>query len=186
MNHKSLSLSILLLLSLSSCKIVPWDDFTYYQKYKGNADIRMDGYYYYIDKSESQLDISAIVFYNNGLFVQLSSQENHKGVQEYIINHQFDSTLTWWGSRWGAFIVDSDTLKIQMLKPLVYELLVEKFRLYEADFYIDNDSTLILKKGYLIHERRPIDLNRKYHFKKFNHKPDSTNNWIVNSDKLNR
>ena len=187
MKCKNLFQILLTLLLLSSCKIVPWDDFTYYQKYKGNADIRMDGYYYYIDTNEHEPVIdNVLIFYNNGLWLSLAGFDNHKSIGDFIINHQFDTTLTYRGSRWGAFVVEDDALKIQRFKPLGVDWFVDQFRLYEGRFHIKNDTTLILRKGYLIHERKPIDLNWKYHFKKFNHKPDSTNNWIVNSDKLNR
>ena len=178
---------LLIVCILGSCKIVPWDDFTYYQKYKGNADIRMDGYYFHLHKdSYGYTRINALVFYSNGLYLNLGNFKNHKSIRECITNYASDGTLTLHGSMWGAFIIEGEKLKIQSFNPLVYELLIRKFRLYNGHFDIINDSTLIFTKGYLIHEKKFVDMNNAYFFKEFNHKPDSTNNWIVNSDKINR
>ena len=187
MKHKSLSLSILLLLSLSSCKIVPWDDFTYYQKYKGNADIRMDRYYYHPDTNEYGPRINAFVLYHNGLYVNLLSHENHQSIQEYIINNKYDSTLTWYSSSWGAFIVEDDIIRVQRYSPIVYEFYLDKYQLFELVYHIKSKDSLVQSEGlYPVPGKKFGKVNRKYHFKEFNHKPDSTNNWIVNSDKLDR
>ena len=139
--------------------------------YNGN-ELRFDGYYYcYYEET----DVTVVYFlFRNGIIRGAGGytrfNENNRE-QEMISYYNKFSPKT----DWGVFIIDE--------KKILFEKWVESPSGVSASVnrksgYIENDTTFHITESYYSGTKETKQVNEIYHFKQFDNKPDSTNNYI--------
>ncbi len=163
---------IFLLLFLTNCSKIEYESFSYERvSYAGDL-LSFNGYYYCKIKEDAY---SINVFYRDGKMlgfgVSIDDEdvfaELDKNVAEYDdrnYNEKFD---------WGLYLVNDSLISIEMHDIYDLDVLSRSVGTFFRDGIILNDTTILIKK-----ERDDTNINevnKKYFFRKFQSKPDSTN-----------
>lgn len=147
------------------------DDFLTIPKtpYTGD-ELRTDGYYY--EKWDGKI-YSISFFYKDGVFLDIGGRKEENEVNDYISEV---SSAELPKGFWGAFLSEEKKLTIEKFVGS------EKgYEVYRYEIEIANDNSFVLyessrmKNGIKTNSRH---IERKYYFKPFSPKPDSTNNFI--------
>ncbi len=173
MRKRYLFLIIGLLMFMSSCdKLFPDEKLTLQRKnYTGN-ELRTDGYYY------TQFgDIYKIYFfYSNGIL--FSGGDVYKNnISEYEQRYKDGSFgLSKKNNKlyWGLFQIKDNKVKVEKWYPSSGGGMPA----YLHSGEILNDTTFVITKSVHPKTGKEKELNEVYHFKQFDNKPDSTNNFI--------
>ncbi|MDL2256803.1 hypothetical protein LJC06_01200 [Bacteroidales bacterium OttesenSCG-928-I14] len=160
-------------LMLSGCGLLCSDEkFTIEKKDYNGKEFRIDGYYYYLDSTSMRMSIK--FFYHNGIVFSggIESSELTE-IENYLLNDYMDSIRDSQGN-WSLFQVD----KSEVITESYYDNPPSACLDLMKTFYeIKNDTTLIRKR--VDHPGYKNDIyNHVYHFKQFDHKPDSINDFI--------
>ena len=170
----------LFLFSCFSCqKIIKYKDFVLTQKpYTGN-ELRINGYYYYIEQQSDGIkkirNISC--FYRNGILLSmdggaLSLEEADEYIRRGFIESWTNPIYEY--SRWGLFVIDGQTIKFERYYSSDN---ITKWT-YIREGIILNDTTFHITVSYRSDGSKRDKNNEIYHFRQFSPKPDSTNNFI--------
>ncbi|MFN3195593.1 MAG: hypothetical protein ACE364_06585 [Chlorobiota bacterium] len=146
------------------------------EPYFGN-ELRIDGYYYYqYYGNENEKYTQILFFYRDGVIFDgaIFPKDNFESIEQYFIdNEHVKSTADSWV--WSTFKVNKDSLVYERWNPPTVSQGPEPI-LYYCE--IINDSTFKVYKQKL-HSQKEFDkVNLTYHFRQFDHKPDSTNRFI--------
>ena len=158
-----------LLLFLYGCK----DDELTLQRvpYYGN-ELRIDGYYYHEYGEPARKNIYFL--YRNGIILygttpltsEIEQTENMYQTGKYYELVKNDKTS------WGVFLINGNTLKFEKWYS------GEEAWAYISEGEILNDTTFHITVSYRSNTTERREGNEIYHFRQFNSKPDSTNNFI--------
>ncbi|MDR2907816.1 MAG: hypothetical protein LBU91_07505 [Bacteroidales bacterium] len=166
---------ILIIITLAGClliascckKLFPDEELTLQrQDYIGN-ELRTEGYYY----SHFETGVTAVLFlYKNGVtlsaggYLTFDLSEIEKRLSN-IKTQKVD---------WGVFVVNEDTIRwekwIGTLRPNASTIT------YIG--YVENDTTIRFRETYYKETNETGSIDETWHFKQFDHKPDSTNDYI--------
>ena len=137
-------------------------------------ELRIDGYYYHFVSESNRTVIHFL--YRNGIILwggtyattNINEAETEMVKLYSEVRNRKDS--------WGVFLVEDN--KIQ------YEELVESpngasLAIYRRSGYIENDTTIHFIESYYSGRKETKQINEVWHFKQFDNKPDSTNNFIT-------
>jgi hypothetical protein len=155
---------------LSTCSDDP--DLSLERKNYTGEELRIDGYYYYINLDDSYIECRFL--YRNGIYLRYACRTIDLDVVDNTILNNVNS-LGKEKISWGIFyIVDDNITCKNWISP-------HEGRLGTAvsEGYILNDTTFKIVKESYSGNAYPPDLREKlWHFRQFAHKPDSTNNFI--------
>ena len=155
-------LIILYTIILCSCvKTLPDEELTMTKTSYNGKEIRLDGCY--VSEPGELKNYEYVFFYSNGVVFIWGDLLYLQNLEQFTGGVKYNRK-----SNWGLFNVKTNTIEVQKWKmsDVAIQFLVQK-RLYK----IINDSTLscdILNNGY----------TKRYTFRKFSPKPDSTNVFI--------
>jgi hypothetical protein len=174
---KFVKIGILILVGLDivfACSVPVYiNNFSYYKKpLKDKIPFRIDGYYYQ-EKDHSQYQSTSIYFfYSDGFFIGGSHGVDNSTL--LVMDANVDSSFNVWENKRetvqdrGAFIIDKDSVKIQLFN-CVYNCYI-----FKKVGKIINDSTLLFIKTTNYRTQKTYDINETFHFRKLDWKPDST------------
>lgn len=177
----SLLLFVLLSALFLSCQKIRIKDDEFHlerRDYTGN-ELRMDGYFYTNFNNNAEVYGSPIFFYRNGVLVNLGAfKMNEQETWEGTINSDEISLAKETKDRWGIFLIEGNTIKIEKW----YNSEAIFLPAYVSEGVILNDTTFKITSSYRLTNRgRKKELeveNKTYYFKQFSPKPDSTNSYI--------
>lgn len=139
--------------------------------YTGN-ELRTDGYYYEYNDNL----ISIYFLYKDGIILyafshkEIGLDEIEKEMIENNMYNDFQADK----SRWGLFVVNGKTFQMERWTSSTgFSLPVTRCK-----GYIENDTTFHITETFQSDTRKYYQGDWVYHFKQFNLKPDSTNNFI--------
>ncbi|MDR0507689.1 MAG: hypothetical protein LBH32_12870 [Dysgonamonadaceae bacterium] len=158
-----LILPILMLSFLWGCNLLFSDEEMSFDRidYEGN-ELRLDGYYYRQGKDYTLVHF----FYQNGIILSANSYRNLDLdiVEKQLLEIYYQIVKE--KPNWGIFKIANNQIEYEQWEaPNEGGLSIS-----HSKGYIENDTTFHIKETYLDHE--------VWHFRKFDHKPDSTNNFI--------
>jgi hypothetical protein len=138
------------------------------EDYTGN-ELKVNGYYYTFFK---ETKITAILFlYRNGIVL---SEGGFTSYNLEDIERQFNNISLKVKSNWGVFIVNGNTIQ--------YERWIgstgSRACTSKSTGYIINDTTIHFFERYNSERNEKYSIDETWHFKQFDNKPDSTNNFI--------
>ncbi|MDR1372831.1 MAG: hypothetical protein LBJ17_06920 [Dysgonamonadaceae bacterium] len=139
--------------------------------YNGN-EIKIDGYYYYFI-SDKQYNRAVVHFlYRNGMILSAGSflGNDLNDIEKEMITY-YDSFRK---TDWGVFLVDSNIIKYEKVISADPAAGIQSFIIRELG-YIDNDTTLHFTDSYSSKNNETKKIDKVWHFKQFDNKPDSTN-----------
>jgi hypothetical protein len=167
-----------ILISCSSCKeldICKDESLTLKKVEFTGVQLRTDGFYYGSPTTDYQGVISyeLFIFYKNGVLMLPGNQELKK-MEEYIItianSNQENTKFVW-----GVFNIEDKIIKLEhwAAAQCGYPTILRTGEIL-------NDTTFVLKRMEIRDRKgvRETDINEEFHFKQFDTKPDSTNNFI--------
>ena len=146
------------------------------EPYLGN-ELRIDGYYYYQEDGNGSIVYTHVLFfYKNGVVFDGKSQRtgNLDTVEKYFLDGEHEVFLEY-NDVWSTFKVRKDSLIFENWNPPTVSQGPEPILNYCE---IINDTTFRVYKTKLYSQKDFDEVNLTYHFRKFDHKPDSTNNFI--------
>jgi hypothetical protein len=171
MKTNILFLLIIQLLFITSCEFFYCDEKLTLPRtdYFGN-EIRTDGYYYCV------IDDGCIAFqffYRNGTVIRAFSYSNMNEAEEKMVKYISNNKIT--KQDWGVFLIEGERIEHE-----VWERALGKHNLIirRHSGIIENDTTIHYTKSYSSETKETYNDNYVYHFKQFDNKPDSTNNFI--------
>lgn len=146
------------------------------EPYLGN-ELRIDGYYYYqYDVNENEKYTIVLFFYRNGVVFTANTftTENFDIIEKFYLDGEHESFIK---DRdvWSTFKVNKDTLIYETWEPPRVSIGPTPIKHYCE---IINDTTYRVYKRKHYSESEFEEVSETYHFRKFDHKPDSTNNFI--------
>jgi hypothetical protein len=161
-----------LFIGLSCCSTLFPDEKLTLQRidYNGN-ELRTDGYYYCYF---AETGITVVIFlYKNGIILSpyASSTQDLGFIEQEMVKYYGKYHKT----DWGVFVIDSDAIQ--------YERWTESPSgvtacVYRKKGYIENDITFHITESYYSGRNETKQIDEVWHFKQFENKPDSTNNYI--------
>jgi hypothetical protein len=168
-------LFLAVLTSCSSCiKMVACKDKDLTLKraeFTGNQ-LKIDGFYY--DKSTNLEYSTLIIFYRNGI-IMLPGNTTDKYFEQYIIDVSKSDLRSTTKYFWGIFNIENNIIKIVHWLPSQcgYPVILRSGEIL-------NDTTFVLKKMIRRDSQGTTekDMNQIFYFKRYDSKPDSTNNFI--------
>jgi hypothetical protein len=176
MKTNMLFLSIIQCLLLCSCnRIYPDEKLTIQRRdYNGN-EIRTDGYYYSNYSNSAGNHIAFLFFYINGtvLYAGSSSYSNMNAAEAEMLNNISENKKE--KSNWGVFIIDGNRVEHERWQQsfIGYSYIIRR------DYgIIENDTTIHFIESYNSETKETFVNDFVYHFRQFDNKPDSTNNFI--------
>jgi hypothetical protein len=138
--------------------------------------LRIDGFYYEGDIAPDETT-TVYYFYQDGTVYSPGSYRGEK-FEEWITKESTSSDLIAQSKKfktsWGVFQIDNEKIVFEKWEPSSGPL----FEVYRQSGTILNDSTFIIEK--VVNGDDPLRnfIKEIYHFKKFKHKPDSTNDFV--------
>jgi len=160
---------------VACCKtLFPDEKLTMQKKpYTGN-ELRTDGYYYHFVKGYNRTVVYFL--YRNGIILWggTYSTINIDEIETEMIKLYSEIKKT--KDSWGVFIVNGDTIQYEKWvgsatsRPNTYR--------YICWGKIENDTTIRFTKEYVSERDETRSIDKVWHFKQFDNKPDSTNNFI--------
>ena len=154
-----------LILSLNSCST---SDFSFSRIPNISQKIRLDGYFYNFQNTNSQ-DVSVTFFYSNGIlysknlyFVSSELAANDCLVSQEKSNKTF----------WGLYKISNTNIIIEQPEP------INGYPIHRLDGKILNDSTILFMSYSENGKSKKIPNGSYFYFKHFPIKPDSTNHYI--------
>jgi len=136
--------------------------------YTGN-ELKTNGYYY-VFRNENLT--SVYFFYRNGIALYLGgySSNNLDYVESNLIK-EFGKTTK---DQWGVFIVNGNSIQYESWTGSSgFSAALDK-----RSGNIKNDTTIHFTERYSSEYKTTRTIDEVWHFKQFNSKPDSTNNFI--------
>jgi len=137
--------------------------------YNGN-ELRTDGYYYYFS-----LNNTVVYFlYKNGIILCAASYSSTdlNTVESEMIKVYPDYKK--YKDGWGVFLVNGNKINYEIWNTSTgYSLPVIK-----CNGIIENDTTFRITETYFSDSKKTDYGETVFHFKQFDNKPDSTNNYI--------
>ena len=137
--------------------------------YDGN-ELRTDGYYYYLNNGNGNTQVRFL--YKNGVSLCANSYTSHdlNSVESEMVKSYPRTTKS--KENWGLFMIAGTTIEIE-------EWTIEiprRVTVAKSMGYIENDTTFRLTEHYFSGIK--YTYSERWHFKQFDNKPDSTNNFI--------
>ena len=137
--------------------------------YDGN-ELRTDGYYYYLNNGNVSTQVRFL--YKNGVGLCANSYASHdlNSVEHEMVMY-YPNTIKR-KENWGLFMISGSTIEIE-------EWTIEiprRVTVAKSMGYIENDTTFRLTEHYFSGIK--YTYSERWHFKQFDNKPDSTNNFI--------
>lgn len=180
MTYNKLNILFVLLAVLimnSCCNSTKYDLIIDKEPYFGN-ELRIDGYYYSQYEGTGNDKIGNVLFfYRNGTVLHGSSfsPRNFEMLEKFYLDGEYEAFI---GEKdvWSTFKVRSDSLVFERWNPPTMSKGPEPI-LYFSE--ILNDTTFVVYQCKLYSEQELYEKNETYHFRKFDHKPDSTNNFTM-------
>jgi len=144
-------------------------------EFTGNQ-LRTDGFYYGRPTTDYKglVSYELFVFYQNGILMRPGSEEFEK-MEEYVSRIARSELQKKTKFNWGLYNIDNKIIKL------------EHWRFAQCGYptilwtgEILNDTTFVLKKREIRNNNgvTETDINEVFHFRHFDIKPDSTNNFI--------
>lgn len=147
------------------------------EPYFGN-ELRIDGYYYY-NKEDGNGDYvytELLFFYRNGVVFYGStfSTSNFDTIEKFFLDAKHEGFIKH-RDVWSKFNINDDSLIFELWslptlsqgpQPIIHYCKIE------------NDSTFNVYNRKLYSKNEFDEVSLSYHFRKFDHKPDSTNSFI--------
>lgn len=142
-------------------------------------ELKLDGYFYRELESGINKGFTNIIFlYNNGVLLDCLNLEKKDFtlVDSYILENFLDSTKSNKNDilNWGVYQILKGEIKIEKWYPSSGG----PFPTFITSGEILNDSTFVLNRINLPNGKNASNIKETYHYRKFNPKPDSTNNFI--------
>jgi hypothetical protein len=162
--------SVLSLTLFSRCVTVKNKEITFSGAYSLKTNIiRTDGYYYKEDPAYNLVTI--FVFFENGYLFQ-GSYDSHEKVQELV----YGASLKDRKYSWGAYKIDSDTIKVQFFSPARGNELKAVWDVLEMHGNIRDAEHLSFYRSWLQGKVRQFQSN--YQFHPMDKRLDGTN-WLM-------
>ena len=140
--------------------------------------LRIDGYYYTINKYDNTFDI--MFFYKNGVIMDAGGGFKINQSEDYeskFANGSFYERVKGDKTSWGLFSIQIDQMQFEHW----YSSSGGPKHAYVRSGKILNDSTFHITESYRMQDGNKTELSAKdevYHFKKFSPKPDSVNVFV--------
>lgn len=163
-----------LIISISCCRGMFTDEELTLQRevYIGN-ELKIDGYYYYIVPESNRTVIW--FFYRNGVVL-------HGGTYMSVDFDEIEAEMVRWYSEkrkikgsWGVFLIDGDKIQIETWAEAPNGVSLATFR---RSGNIINDTTIHITETYYSGRNETKQVDKVWHYKQFDNKPDSTNTFI--------
>ncbi len=135
--------------------------------------LKIDGYYYQLYDGKMH---NIKFFYYNGVLSDLGSNASFDETASYI--EAVKTKVKNLKFCWGLFIIDGTEIKTEKWYPINAG---EPLKAYVSSGEILNDTTFKMTQFYRMQNGLKTEvstISEVYHFKSFNPKPDSTNNFI--------
>ncbi len=138
------------------------------------SELKIDGYFYL--KREKTDRYHIIFFYSNGvlLYGYDHKEDNLSNLEGLIKNGIYKDAFDT-HHLWGIFEIDKDSLIFERWTPSPWPVDPQPAKYYCK---ILNDTTFNIYKSEMSFDGDPDFENDTYHFRQFDHKPDSTNSFI--------
>ena len=163
-------LGILLCLSLFCCnKLFPDEKLTLQREdYFGN-ELRTDGYYYTFGENDKIRAVS--FFYRNGIIIVRTGSlpADLDYVEKIIVDSDIKSK-----DHWGVFVIKRSSIQFEKWVGTTGI----SAGLSKNMGNIINDTTIHFTERYNSEYDKTSAIKETWHFKQFDNKPDSTNNYI--------
>ncbi len=163
-----------LIISISCCRGMFTDEELTLQRevYIGN-ELKIDGYYYYIVPESNRTVIW--FFYRNGVVLHGGTYGSMDFDEIETIMVERYSQLKKLKSSWGVFLIDGDKIQIETWAEAPNGVSLATFR-YSGN--IINDTTIHITETYYSGRNETKQVDKVWHYKQFDNKPDSTNTFI--------
>lgn len=144
--------------------------------YSGNQ-LRIDGYYY--EKHGDPEFLTIYLLYNNGVILHTGDGWEYSKLSEFEQIMQSPShinKLKAMKNAWGVFRIEDNSIHFERWYPGTPPL-----KAYVRGGVILNDTTFTITESFRMKGDKKTEVSVKsetYHFRQFNHKPDSTNKFV--------
>jgi len=138
------------------------------KNYTGN-ELRIDGYYYCQEENST----SCIFPYRNGIIL---SAGGYSTLDLDVVEKEiFDNYDTFGKDKWdwGVFIITNNQIEYEK-----WTVPTESISTRKSTGTIENDTTFHITEQYFSYNNKKYSVDEVWHFKQFDNKPDSTNNYI--------
>jgi hypothetical protein len=164
---------VFFLITISCNNLFKDDELNLVKKDFNGNEIRIDGFFYELDTSNSMF--LYYFLFNNGLILgkgALSLLE----INNSVLINEMTNNMKQYKYNWGLYQIESNKIIFEQWVAGTFPLQVYT---YEGD--IINDTTFLIKEYYYLkngQKKNNYQLESTYHFKKFSPKPDSTNSFV--------
>lgn len=165
---------LILSISIISCSDDSDKELTLQKAPYYGSELKIDGFFYHQREETDRYHI--IFFYSNGvlLYGYDQKEDNLSNVEDLIKNGIYhDASDT--HHLWGIFEINNDNLIFERWTPSPWPSNPQPAKYYCK---IINDTTFKIYSSEMSYEGNPDVENDTYKFRKFDNKPDSTNNFI--------
>lgn len=132
--------------------------------------LRLDGYYYAYDNISTNINVH--VLYRDGVVLFCSTGKNFAFFEEKFKTGKFGKSINI--SSWGMYLIEDDSITTSCISKVPGYF---NYMTYISKGIILNDTTFKMIRSNRsdgeVFERKEV-----FHFKQFDFKPDSTNNFI--------
>jgi len=181
LNTNSRNLFLLLLGSiLYNCniyaQILKDDKLSLIKQVYAGTQLRIDGYYYLMDKSSNTI-IATYLFYNNGILLHGGGwpySNQFEGLNNNFCSEIWSKVIKEYKDNWGLFAIEGNKIVFERWYPSSGG----PYPAYIRSGEILNDTTFIITQSMRSNGKEVSEENEVYHFKQFSPKPDSTNNFV--------
>ena len=174
MKTNILFLLIIQLMFITSCELLfPDEKLTLPRTDFSVNGIRTDGYYYNLYNNVLGKRIAIVFLYKNGIVFSAGSYSNLNEAESEMVKYISENRRK--KQNWGVFLIEGDRIEYER-----WERAIGGYNLIIRGHYgnIENDTTIHFTKTYSSETKKTDKIDFVYHFKKFDNKPDSTNNFI--------
>ena len=168
---------------LNGCTSIPRQKITYQQFFNVNSikNLKVNGYFY-SSKSKSEFNnqinyyksnpTDGFVLYQNGLVYNKINDyaDGNEGFEKYLPNELIEKIKI---TKWGAYKIENDNFYMQAFILDGHDFYSGTWAIIEFTGKIENDSTITLKTKTF--DKKQEQINRKFTFRQYSPKPDSTN-----------
>lgn len=164
---------LIILMTFTSCNLFldKDDNLSIRREYNNKCTLRLDGYYYdHIDDKS----ISIFILYKNGIIRYMGTFEDYdlKKVDKILLDEELLKKAENSKFSWGVYIINKDSIYYEKWNPSE-----KPYKTVKYYGKIINDTTFIINT--IISKDKLLKFKEiKYHFKKFDPKPDSITKFI--------
>jgi hypothetical protein len=151
-------------------KLFPDEELSIKRVDYNGKQLRIDGYYYYLHNDP--ISTRVLFLYRKGILLTSGYLSQNLSIVEKEMVNDYEK-IRKNKTRWGVFIINDSSIKYEQ-----WDLPTEIISVRSVYGQIENDTTFRITKNYFTFNGKTYSVNELWHFKQFDNKPDSTNNYI--------